>query len=186
MSERFGARFRNAVAVVLVLPAIFACRPLDEVVGGPAEDRPAKGDVCASVDGKTYCFDRELVYVLGDDGFLLQLPLNELNHECNRDRKLYPFVHVLFSSGSPPPVENFRNERADQRIRVVEPKDFFFRNSSLETEVCESAPGRGVMLCQRRSHWGTARLDFGYDEQCASQARRYAQNLESFIERGAR
>jgi hypothetical protein len=172
----------SPIVLLLLWPTVLACRPV-----GPAVDDPAEvKELCASVDGQKYCFDRSLVYVRSDDGFLLELPLNELDHSCNRDRVLYPFVHVLFSSGHPPPAENYKLRPPLQELRILKREEFFFENSDWEMEFCESAPGRGIVHCQHISDWGPGRVEFGYDEQCASQARDYARELKKFLEKGAR
>lgn len=199
MVERSRKFKRGPWAVVAISGAVAAVVSLSPCWSnltnreGHSSDSESR-EICAKLQGQTYCFEKELIYVPPEKnghGFLLQLPLGEFDSDCNRTRKLYPFVLVLFEHSRIPRPENFQAgidaSRSIAKIETFKPESFIFKKSRSEFEECEPSKGGPERVdCHRVIDWSGILVEFTYDRQCKKQMRNFAKNLENFLEEGRR
>lgn len=181
---RARSAFALKVARYLVPVLIAGCIP-----GASTEkyEDIDKQEGCQIIDGKKYCFPRNLIYTSGKGGFLFEMPLGALDDACNRSRKLYPFVNVLFSEGHIPTHEVTKEIYPKDKVKVFKKEGFLFRGSIGEYDHCYfSKDGRNREICDRTVNWRGIYLSFEYDAQCFIEVREFSKNLEKFLERGRR
>lgn len=183
VTDRRRARAGGALFALLLLSA-GGCRP-DEPSGNAAAPA-APRQYCATLAGRSTCFDEKIAYLPDRKGFLLELPLGALDAPCNRTRHLYHSVMVLFAEEAlPDPAAIRRNNRDwDPGSTVTEfgPGDYLFQASTAEFEECQPAKGGPARIaCTRHAAWNGLRIDFTHDQQCQAEARAFARTLEQIL-----